>query len=297
MIPADQPEGAGNVTASEALGSDLRETPAPRSRREPTLETFSPREVQARVRSGESAESVAADTGWDLAKVLRYAEPLLDERAFMAQQGSTVEVRRSGGGVTLAESCVQQLGPESADALVWDSYRREDGKWIVTAAVPRQGTAAWTYDHHGRNLHPLDDLARALMGAAPVAGPDVTDEDIAAALDLTATVSVVRDVPVGRPRLVAVEDAVEDTDDATDSADEAVDVDETDGFEDVASDGSPDRGGSGSSYEQETITLPREATAQPAADSRSSRKPRGRKGRTSIPSWDEILFGAGRTED
>jgi hypothetical protein len=139
---------------------------------------FSPREVQARVRSGESAESVAAETGWDLAKVLRYAEPLLDERAFMAQQGSLVEVRRSGGGATLEESCAQQLGAERAASIAWDSFRREDGRWIVTADVPGQGIAAWTYDHHGRNLHPIDDLARALMGVAPAAQHEVTDDDL-----------------------------------------------------------------------------------------------------------------------
>ncbi|HAN71329.1 MAG TPA: hypothetical protein DCQ36_07030, partial [Actinobacteria bacterium] len=47
----------------------------------------------------------------------------------------------------------------------------------------------------------------------------------------------------------------------------------------------------GSGYEQETLILPREAPAK------SERKTRGRKGRTSVPSWDEILFGAGRADD
>ncbi len=270
----------------------MRETLAC-SRQEPTLETFSPREVQARVRSGESAESVAADTGWDLAKVLRYAGPLLDERAFMAQQGSLVEVRRSGGGATLAESCAQQVGADRADAIVWDSHRRDDGRWIVTASVPGRGTAAWTYDHHGRNLHPLDDLARALMGVSPAAPADVTEDDIAAALDLTAAVSAVRDAPAGRPRLVAVENTDDTVDDTVD--DEAF-ADSSEGTAAFGDD--TDTGHSGSTYEQETITLPREVAAQPAADdTRAARKPRGRKGRTSIPSWDEILFGAGRQED
>ena len=59
-------------------------------------------------------------------------------------------------------------------------------------------------------------------------------------------------------------------------------------------------------YEQETITLPRESDKgispeAPAVDqpkpAAKPRKTRGRKGRTSIPSWDEILFGAGKTED
>jgi len=289
-IPADLLEGAGPVAVPDALGSDVRETLAP-SRREPTLETFSPREVQARVRSGESAESIAAETGWELAKVLRYAGPLLDERAFMAQQGSLVEVRRSGGGATLAESCAQQLGADRADAIAWDSHRRDDGRWIVTASVPGRGTAAWTYDHHGRNLHPLDDLARALMGAAPVAPADVTEDDIAAALDLTAAVSAVREVPAGRPRLVAVEDTDDSVDDSVED-DASADI-----VEDVASVDDTDTAHSGSTYEQETITLPREVAAQPSGDTRAARKPRGRKGRTSIPSWDEILFGAGRQED
>lgn len=249
------------------------------------------------MRSGESAEAVAADTGWDLAKVLRYAEPLLDERAYMAQQGAQVEVRRSGGGATLAESCAQQLGTGRADDIEWDSYRREDGRWIVTAAVPGQGTAAWTYDHHGRNLHPLDDLARALMGAAPLAERVVTDDDIAAALDLTATVSVVRETPPGRPHLVAVEDADDSAAGSDDDDLSLVNQDVDPGYPTGAGDAA-EREGAGSTYDQETITLPREAPTPPAAsEERTGRKSRGRKGRASIPSWDEILFGAGRPED
>lgn len=277
------------------------------------------------MRSGESAESVAADTGWDLAKVLRYAEPLLDERAFMAQQGSSVEVRRSGGGATLAESCAEQLGAERADTVVWDSYRRGDGRWIITADVPPQGRAAWTYDHRGRNLHPLDDLARALMGAAPMATPLVTDDDIVAALDLATPVSVVRDAPVGRPHLVAVE-SVEETDadsdrsgssDAGPGDDGAIDDATFDDapHDDASAEGAGaagagadehDRRASSTTYEQETITLQRDTPPRPEAPARrpeedeprpAGRKARGRKGRASIPSWDEILFGAGRNDD
>lgn len=262
------------------------------------------------MRSGESAESVAADTGWDLAKVLRYAEPLLDERAFMAQQGSSVEVRRSGGGATLAQSCAEQLGAERADTVVWDSYRREDGRWIITADVPPQGRAAWTYDHRGRNLHPLDDLARALMGAAPMATPLVTDDDIVAALDLATPVSVVRDAPVGRPHLVAVE-SVEESD-AGPGDDGAIDDAPFDDapYDDASADGAGadghDRRASSTTYEQETITLQRDTPPRPEAPATrpedeeprpAGRKARGRKGRASIPSWDEILFGAGRNDD
>ena len=169
--------------------------------RETVLNTFSPREVQARVRSGESAEAIASDTGWALDKVLRYAEPLLAERTFMANQAQTVEVRRSGGRVSLYEACEQVLGETTTDGVQWDAHRRDDGRWIVTANVDGD-VASWTYDHHGRNLHPLDELARRLMGATPA--PVEHDVDIAEALDLAGDVPVVRETKEARPRLAVV---------------------------------------------------------------------------------------------
>lgn len=234
------------------------------------------------MRSGESAADVASSTGWDLVKVMRYAQPLLDERAFMAQQARSVEVRRSGGGATLEGACAENAGA-AAEGIVWDSYRREDGRWIITAEVPARGVATWTYDHHGRNLHPVDGLARELMGASvPEPIPDV-EIDIAEALDLATTVPVVREGT--RPHLVAVPAETEEP--APDSEESMSTSDPVES--DLSSDPPVAR------YEQETITLPREEATPPSPS--PARKAKGRKGRTSIPSWDEILFGAGRQED
>lgn len=236
------------------------------------------------MRSGESAADVASSTGWDIAKVLRYAEPLLDERAFMAQQARSVEIRRSGGGATLEEACAESIGAAAAEGIVWDSYRREDGRWIITAEVPGEGTATWTYDYHGRNLHPVDTLSRALMGVSvPEPRPDV-EIDIAEALDLAAAVPVVREGT--RPHLVAV--PVEEDEAIAEAPSESAATEH--GSEDVESTVAP-----AARYEQETITLPREDSPSPS--STPPRKTKGRKGRTSIPSWDEILFGAGRQDD
>lgn len=256
------------------------------------MDTFSPREVQARVRAGESAEEVAADTGWAMDKVLRYAEPLLAERSFMANQAQTVEVRRSRGSVTLYDSCEQVLGEPAMDSLVWDAHRRDDGRWIVTAAIDGD-TAEWTYDHHGRNLHPLNDSARRLLGATPVAVEE--DVDIAEALDLATEVPVVREEADSRPHLAVVPSQEDDP--------SGPDAPVVSGESEAPSEPeAPARMGGG--YEQETISLPRETEASeatPAADEapakRGARKAKGRKGRTSVPSWDEILFGAGRSDD
>ena len=126
------------------------------------------------MRAGSSAEAVAAETGWPLDKVERYAGPLLAERAYVAQLAQAVEVRRSGGavtgvGVTLADTVARVLWDEGMNraSVTWDARRRDDGKWVVTASfIDEQGPvrAAWTYDSAGRNLHPIDEAARRLMG-------------------------------------------------------------------------------------------------------------------------------------
>lgn len=260
------------------------------------MDTFSPREVQARVRAGESAEDVATDTGWDLDKVLRYAEPLLAERTFMANQAQTVEVRRSRGSVSLYEAAEQVLGAPAMDEVRWDAFRREDGRWVVTASLDGE-TAEWTYDHHGRNLHPLNESARRLMGATPA--PVEQEVDIAAALDLATEVPIVREESDARPHLAVVPSQGDDA--AGTDEPEVAPTAKKPGDEPV--DEPVVRAGGG--YEQETISLPRgqepeapEASRddqQPAK--RGARKAKGRKGRTSVPSWDEILFGAGRSDD
>jgi hypothetical protein len=256
------------------------------------LHTFSPREIQARVRAGASAEIVAAETGWPLDKVLRYAEPLLAERAFIAEQAQAVEVRRSGGGSTLLATAYAAVGAEpDSEAITWDAWRRDDGKWVVTATyADRTGTrtAEWTYDHTGRNIHPLDDEARELMGVRR----DDAQDDIAAlteALDLIAD-RPERDVEdiAARPRLVAVPDA----DDVVEAMPDA--------------EQEPEKA---PAYSEQTLTIPTidpttddapepDASGSPAAAKKTTaRKTKSRRGRASVPSWDEILFGATRTDD
>ena len=55
-----------------------------------------PREIQARVRAGESAEQVAASAGMALDRVLRFAYPVLQERSRVVAQARTAPVRPRG---------------------------------------------------------------------------------------------------------------------------------------------------------------------------------------------------------
>jgi hypothetical protein len=208
--------------------------------------------------------------------VLRYAEPLLAERAFIAEQAQLVEIRRSGGGATLRQTATLSLGlDDGSPAISWDAWRRDDGKWIIAATYAERGasrTAEWTYDHAGRNIHPLDDQARALMGVRTL---EHDRDAIADALDLVADIEP-QPEPDPRPRLVAVPDAQDEDEEAVVAPASA-----------------------------ETVTIPHPsgapATAAPAtapAPKPAARKAKPKKGgRASVPSWDEILFGATRPDD
>ena len=181
------------------------------------LQTFSPREIQARVRGGESAEVVAAETGWPAgqgppvrrapagrARLHRRAGPVRRDPPFRWR------CHPARVGARGARRCRQRRGP---DALDWDAWRREDGKWIVTATYrDRDGahTARWTYDHVGRNLHPLDDEARTLMGARPVPSPTSTSTSPTPSTSSPTSPSSARRRWRSRPRLVAVPDADDD---------------------------------------------------------------------------------------
>lgn len=194
-------------------------------------------------------------------------------------------MRRSGGGATLQQSASAALGIDAAsDDVEWDSWRREDGKWVVSVAYPERGTtrvAQWTYDPAGRNIHPLDDNARSLMGVRTL---DEDRDPIADALDLVSVEVEAEPGDAPRPRLVAVPDADEGP---TPSEAEASTQDEADRTSSTAS----------------TVTIAHPSTpattppATPPAASPPARKPKTRKGRASVPSWDEILFGATRPED
>ena len=67
------------------------------------------------------------------------------------------------------------VNPEGSD-VTWDSYRADDGRWVVTAYHAHQGVGTWYYEAVGRTVHPADASARALMGGGPT---EVADDPTA----------------------------------------------------------------------------------------------------------------------
>jgi hypothetical protein len=138
---------------------------------------LSPRDIQARLRAGESTEDVAKVAKVPVARVMRYAGPVLSERERIVQQAQTAVLQRSRGPelTTPLGQVVEKRLAETAglrtDTIVWDARRRDDGAWVVVLSYSARGgarTASWLWQPAERELTSLNNLATRLgAGDAP----------------------------------------------------------------------------------------------------------------------------------
>ncbi len=139
-----------------------------------------PRDIQARIRAGASAEEVAQLAGIPVDRVRRFEGPVLAERAFMAERARKTPVRRPGEntGPQLGEAVQERLLLRGADkeSVQWDSWRRDDGTWevlLVYRVATEPHSASWTYDPPRRLVQAVDDEARSLIGETDdIAAPE-----------------------------------------------------------------------------------------------------------------------------
>lgn len=233
----------------------------------PTEIELTPRDIQARIRAGATIEDIAAETGTSVERIERYSGPPLAERAFMAERAQSVELRRHDGPVSLAGVVAHYIAQDGVDAddVEWDAWRRDDQLWTVVATFPGSAghrIATWTYDHQGRTIIPADPEGARLIGATvrPAANVDV-DDDVDVEHDTIIT---------DRPTLVAVPEEP-----VAVSIDEELDLDIEDDTDDEVE-----------------VAVDDEPEPEPTPEPEPKQKRRGKRGRTRVPSWDEILFGA-----
>ncbi|HXS62669.1 MAG TPA: septation protein SepH [Streptosporangiaceae bacterium] len=126
-----------------------------------------PKEIQDRIRAGETAEEIADVAGLPVDRIRRFEGPVLAEREFRAAEAQRATVRspgESGFGPRLSEVVAERLadlgaGPEDQE---WDSRKRQDGNWQVQLAYTVAGrmyVAEWVYDPRNKHVTPADDEA------------------------------------------------------------------------------------------------------------------------------------------
>jgi hypothetical protein len=302
------------LTADARLRAALREharlRPTETSPLEITMESaLRPRDIQSRIRAGESPESVAAAAQTSLEKVMGYALPVLAERAHIADRAQRASVRRTNGegpARVLADAVAERLRGRNVDpdSVEWDAWRREDGRWTLVADYRSGGNgrhAEFVFDAAGRFVVAEDDEARWMVGEqTPVRGPQPRTTPGPRRLSAVDAGEV---LPLGED---AIEMVAEDgpaashaggpaADDwmATQASARPVEVpvdqapDPADGPTDGPAGGPDDPVELGSEADEPTERPAEQATPAPA--SKKARRP-------SVPSWDEIMFGGGKRD-
>jgi Protein of unknown function (DUF3071) len=138
---------------------------------------LSPRDIQARIRAGETADEVARVAGVPVDRVLRYAGPVLQERAMLAQHARRTKLKGQEKNATLAQVVDARLAQHGVDAekISWDAYRRDDGTWRIVATWPSgkaTAQAMWELDKARQQVSTHDDMSQYLCAERPASPAD-----------------------------------------------------------------------------------------------------------------------------
>ncbi len=148
---------------------------------------LSPRDIQTRIRAGESPQDLAAETGMDVERILRFGVAVLEERSRVGDEARRSRARRDGDGalVPFAETVDRRFVAADIDPadVDWDAVRRPDGSWIISAGWPTgtgQRQAHWAFSLTARTVLPVDEAAADLLSERPLravvrAVPDAAD--------------------------------------------------------------------------------------------------------------------------
>jgi hypothetical protein len=145
-----------------------------------------PREVQALIRAGLSAQEVAERCGWPVEKVHKYEVPILAEREYVAGLAKLVRLRSRGAASaspTLAGRVAGRLEARGVDAddVSWDAWRLAGAEWTVVLSFPaggRQRQATWGFDPSTHAVHPRDDEARWFSEDDPASAADLVPREV-----------------------------------------------------------------------------------------------------------------------
>ncbi len=305
------------VPVDRRLAALVESSPRARGRNDDQMEitmesTLSPRDIQARIRRGETIDQVADAAGTTTERIEGFAAPVIAERSYMAEQARATTIRRrhaTGPGMLLGEAVDVSLAAQGdvADDAHWDAWRREDGRWTVQVLTPAGHAATFSYDAKSRYVLPDDDAARALAG--DVADPASSDMAIADALVsevLAETAEHARAQEVARAETAETalvdESVVEHADDPVaerphasvrslkEARDRRAQEQQLSLTDDAESDDENAVGGS----ETQEMSDAHDLAVPETPPSSGERKKRPERRR--VPSWDEIMFG-GRQSD
>jgi hypothetical protein len=164
-------DGGASSSGTAAAASRARRRPPPDS-------ALTPREIQARLRSGRSIADVAGDAGVDQEWVERWAAPVIAEQAQVVDQVRGLHYSKPRLGLSsqpLGVAVAWNLRDKGIDldpdelAQAWSAFQHADGSWAIRLAYTsrhRRQAAEWELDPEG-DLLARNRLASELAYVEP----------------------------------------------------------------------------------------------------------------------------------
>lgn len=282
---------------------------------------LSPREIQDQIRSGMSAQDVASVTGMPVEYIEKYEGPILAEREHIVHSALEVPVHTALdtgpiSGMSFGTAIRSRLSAISAINERWASWKDPHSGWVVKLSFTADQIdhdARWGFDPKKLTLSPLNGEATTLSQQGDVPTQLVprlravahAPEPASDRFDSGAFAPVMpgspEEVPATRfaPRPQALQADSNQTADLLDA------LRRRRGERESASYGDEDAMAahpSTGSIRIVDVPMPpmepdelRSTLPQPTTPAAAPAK--GRKGRTAMPSWDDIVFGARADDD
>lgn len=327
LVAADDGERY-RIAIDEVLQSKLRQSqPDPGSGRK-----LAPREIQAHIRAGMSAQDVSSITGVPLEYIQKFEGPVLAEREFVVETAlgvpvHTADLDPSKEAVTFGTVIRERLHELGAVGERWASWKEMASGWVVKLSFTANQIdhdARWSFDPRKLALAPINSEAvqlsqqgdgasgpliprlRAVTPTEPDSsrfdsGAFAVDDAAApatmAAPEPTPTAPMAEAVPYGRSSVAETEPpAHSQTADLLEALRRRRGERESALYEDDEDDA---RNAHPSTGSIRLVEVPLGDFADDGGDSQRQTGPQGRsrKGRVAMPSWDEIVFGARPDED
>lgn len=224
---------------------------------------ISVKEIQKRLRAGESFEQIAREGRITVEKVERFSGPIMQEREYILDRAREIIMRRDAHRIeeSFLDVVRAKLAPRGVDIddISWNTWRLPDTTWHIELHYPNRdgnGIATWIFD-----------LARRALSASDENSAWLIDEDVPVRVAKSEP-GLVYSEPTHPSR---AENAIPRISDIFEPSAASPSVDQT--HEEAPEINEPPR-----------LAVIRETPT--AADSED-----GITARAKVPSWDEIMFG------
>lgn len=169
LVLAARDGAQSTLPITDALRAAIRgDRPRMESIRAQEESALRPREIQARLRAGETCEALAEASGLPLDHVRRFEYPVISEREHSISRVRAKAVLTDDDGATtlgeVADERLRSRGVRPDDAR-WTATREGTHPWIVQVeftAADRPRVARWSLEPRGGFVTALDDEARWL---------------------------------------------------------------------------------------------------------------------------------------